>query len=106
MPPAHLWIPPGRRGSYGDEVAGIASELGRPLEGWQDIAVDAINSYGAGGLWHVLEDGVIVGRQNGKSLGIGIPTVIADCILWPDPDRVVWSTHRIDTYQEAFKLVQ
>ncbi len=106
MPPAHLWVPAGRRGTYGDEVAGIAEQLGRPLEAWQRVAVDAINSYGPGGRWHALESGVVVGRQNGKSLGIGLPTVIADCVLWPDPDRVVWSTHRIDTYQEAFKLVQ
>jgi len=106
MAPAHLWVPPGARGTYGDEVAGIAEQLGRPLEGWQTIAVDAINSYGPGGRWHAMESGVVVGRQNGKSLGIGIPTVIADCVLWPDPDRVVWSTHRIDTYQEAFTLVK
>jgi hypothetical protein len=104
--PAHLWIPPQRRGSYGDEVAGIAKSLNRPLEGWQDIAVDAINSYGAGGRWHTLESGVIVPRQNGKSLGIALPTVIADCLLWPEPDRVVWSTHRVNTYQETFQLVK
>lgn len=105
-PPAHLWIPPGARGTYGDEVADIAVQLGRPCEGWQRIAVDAINSYGAGGRWLALENGVIVPRQNGKSLGIALPTVIADCLLWPDPDRVLWSTHRADTYRETFDLVQ
>ncbi len=103
-PPAHLWIPPGRRGSYLDEVAGVAEMIGRPLDESQRVAVDAINSYGPGGRWHTLESGVCIPRQNGKTGGIILPTVIADLLLWPDDeDRVAWTSHRMKTSRETFE---
>jgi hypothetical protein len=107
-PPAHLWIPPGRRGSYGDEVAGLAEEIGRPLDSAQLVAVDAINSYGPGGLWHTLESAVIGPRQTtGKSAAIALTTVLADCVLWPDDsDRVAWTAHLAKTHRETFDDLQ
>jgi hypothetical protein len=107
-PPAHLWIPPGRVGSYGDEVAGLAQEYGRPLDSAQLVAVDAINSFGPGGRWHTLESAVIGPRQTtGKSGGIALPTVLADCVLWPDEsDRVAWTAHLAKTHRETFDDVQ
>jgi len=100
---AHLWVPPGRSGSYGDEVAALAEEIGRAPDADQRVALDAINSYGPGGRWWALEACVKEPRQNGKTGGIVLPTVLADLVLWPDPDRVAWTAHRMKTSRETFE---
>ena len=108
-PPAHLWMPPDRRGSYGDEVAGLSAEIGRPLDTAQQVAVDAINSYGPAGRWHTLESAVIGPRQTtGKSGAIALATVLADCVLWPDEDgdRVAWTAHLAKTHRDVFDDMQ
>lgn len=99
--PAHLWVPPGVRGNYGDEVADVAEMIGRPLDSAQRIAVDALTSYGAGGRWIALEGLIKEPRQNGKTGGIITPIVLADLFLWP-PDRIAWSAHLFKTCREAF----
>ena len=99
---AHLRVPPGRSGSYGDEVAGLAAEFGRVPDDEQRVAIDAINSYGPGGRWWTLESAVLEPRQNGKTGGIVLPTVLADLLLWPDDDRVAWTAHRMKTSRETF----
>lgn len=105
--PAHLWVPPGRKGSYLDEVGEIAEMIGRPLDASQRVAVDAINSYGPAGKWHTLESAVCMPRQNGKTGGIILPTVITDLLLWPDDtDRVAWTAHRMKTSRETFEDVK
>lgn len=105
--PAHLWVPPGRSGTYGDEVADLAASFGRPLDPSQRVAVDAVNSYGPGGRWHALESAVIIPRQNGKTGGIILASVLADLLLWPDAsDRVAWTAHRLKTAREAFDDVK
>ena len=100
-PPAHLWVPDGVRGNYGDEVADVAELVGRPLDASQRIAVDALTSYGTGGRWLALEGVVKKPRQNGKTGGIITPIVLADLFLWP-ADRIAWTAHLFKTCREAF----
>lgn len=98
---AHLYIPDGARGNYGDEVADVADMIGRPLDPSQRLAVDALTSYGAGGRWLALEGLIKEPRQNGKTGGIITPIVLADLFLWP-ADRIAWSAHLFKTCREAF----
>lgn len=98
--PAHLWVPE-RRGSYVDEVRDVARMVGRPLDPSQEIAVDALTSYGPGGQWLTLETGLKVPRQNGKTAGIQTPIVLTDLFVW-DADRIAWTAHLFRTAREAF----
>jgi hypothetical protein len=100
--PAHLWVPPGVRGNYGAEVADVADLIGRPLDESQQVAVDAMTSFGAVGRWLALEALIKEPRQNGKTGGIITPIVFADLLLWP-PDRIAWSAHLFKTCREAFE---
>ncbi len=100
-PPAHLWVPQGARGNYGDEVADVAEMMGRPLDPSQRVAVDALTAYGPGGRWLTLEGCIKEPRQNGKTGGIITPIAFADLFLW-DADRVAWSAHLFRTTREAF----
>lgn len=100
-PPAHLWVPPGALGNYGDEVADVAEMMGRPLDPAQRVAVDALTSYGPGGQWLALEGCIKEPRQNGKTGGIITPIAFADLFLW-EADRVAWSAHLFRTTREAF----
>jgi hypothetical protein len=100
--PAHLWIPD-RVGSYGDEAVDLAADAGKILDDEQKLAVDALLSFGPGGKWVALEQGILEPRQNGKSSGVILPVVLFDLFLRDDkPDRIVWTAHRFKTSREAF----
>lgn len=99
--PRYLWVPPGGRGSYLDEVADVANLMGRPLDAAQRIAVEALTTYGDKGNWLTLESAVKMGRQSGKTGGIVTPIVMTDLFLW-EPDRIAWSAHLFKTSRDAF----
>lgn len=98
--PAHLWVPE-RVGSYGDEACDLARLAGRELDEEQELAVDAMLSYGPGGRWAAFEGAVIEARQNGKTGGVILPVVLFDLFLLP-PDRIVWTAHIFRTARDAF----
>lgn len=101
--PAYLWVPP-RAGSYGDEAVDLAGEAGRVLDPEQELAVDALLSYGPGGAPLTLESAVVEARQNGKTDGVLLPVVLFD--LWLGrPDRIVWTAHRFRTARDSFDAI-
>lgn len=100
-PPAHLWVPPGARGNYGDVVADLADRMGRPLDVAQRVAVDALTSYGPGGKWLALEGLIKQPRRNGKTAGVITAIAFADLFLWK-ADRIAWTAHLFKTTSEAF----
>jgi hypothetical protein len=98
--PAHLSVPP-RLGSYGDEAVDLARLAGRELDTEQEVAVDAMLSYGPGGRWAAFESAIIEARQNGKTGGVLLPVVLFDLFLLP-ADRIVWTAHLFRTARDAF----
>lgn len=98
--PAHLWIPP-RVGSYGDEAVDLAAIAGLQLDEEQQLAVDAMLSFGPGGQWAALESAVLEGRQNGKSVRVLLPVTLWDLFML-EPDRIVWTAHLFKTARDAF----
>lgn len=97
--PHVLHLPAGRRGSFGDIVAETASMIGRPQDATQRLVSDTLESYGPGGLWHTLEALLLMGRQSGKTGGVGLPTALSHALYAP-PDRTVWTAHRLKTSGE------
>src|SRR6266540_1214602 len=98
--PQHLWVPE-RRGSYGAEVVDLAREAGRVVDAEQEIAIDAMASYGPGGKWLTLESAIVEARQNGKTNGVLVPIVLADLFLW-GADEIGWTAHLFKTTRKAF----
>jgi hypothetical protein len=105
VPPAHLWIPPGRRGSYGDEVVDWSASIGHPVDAEQALAIDAGASYGPGGNYLALEFAVKEGRQNGKTDRVVLPMTLADFFLFRVP-VITWTSHLMDTSLATFKVVK
>lgn len=98
--PACLWVPPGRVGSYVDDVAEVAERIGRPLLPEQRLAVDALTAHDKRGRFLSIEAGVEVGRQNGKTGAILLPIILWS--LLTEPDHFVWTAHLIDTSNKVF----
>lgn len=98
--PAHFWVPP-RTGSYGDEAIDLARLYGRELDPEQQLAVDAMLSYGPGGRWVAFETVRLEPRQNGKTGGEILPVVMFDLFMLP-PDRITWTAHLFRTSRDAF----
>ena len=104
--PAYLSYPQDRVGSMGEDVAEVAEMMRRPLDPHQLAAVDAIGSYGPGGLWSTLESCVVGPRQTtGKTSGVLLPTVCHDLLTRPrsDPARCIWTSHRMKTTLDTFR---
>lgn len=100
--PAHLWIPP-RSDSLGDIAVDLAEVAGLVLDEHQVLAIDAMQSVDADGRW-ILENCIVEPRQNGKSVGVIMPIVLAAAIFLPG-SLIVWSAHRYKASHEAFLAV-
>jgi len=99
--PACLHVPPGRVGSFADDVCEVAERLGRPPVPEQRIAIDALTSYDRRGHWLSTSGGVELGRQNGKTSTIGVPIFLWSCLT--DPDLYMWTSHRARTHLATFR---
>lgn len=99
-PPAVVCEPPGRIGSYGDDVAEVAERIGRPLVPEQLLAVDVLTAHDRRGRFLSVEAGIEVGRQNGKTGAVLFPIVLWSCLT--DPDEYLWTAHMADTTAKAF----
>lgn len=99
-PPACLWVPPGRAGSYVDDVGEVAERIGRTLLPEQRTAIDGLTAYDARGRFLSIEAGVEMPRQNGKTGGILLPIILWSALT--DPDHFVWTAHLLDTSNKAF----
>jgi len=101
VPPAFYTVPE-HTDSLGDEVAGLAAEIGFAPDPEQRLMLDAMYALkpGSGNEWAAFEAVVICVRQNMKT-GLFKMAGIAD--LWLFDDRlVVWTAHLFRTTQEAF----
>lgn len=104
IPPAHLWVPESRRGSYGPEIVDFTNSIGHLVDAEQAADIDSLASYGPGGTYLTLETAYLESRQNGKTDRVGLPVALADVWLWGS--SLTWTAHRIETVQEVFTTVQ
>lgn len=100
--PAVLHEPPGRAGTYGDDVAEIADRLGRAPEPEQKLAIDALVAHDRRGRFLSVEAGVEGPRQStGKTGGIMLPIIFWTALT--DPDLITWTSHLADTHIGSFR---
>jgi len=82
--------------------------LGVRLDPWETLTLRAMLATRPGGRWNCFEFGLLVSRQNGKSLIFVIRALFALFVL--RQERVVYSSHRGDTareqYQAAISLIE
>ena len=103
VPAAFRWVPP-RVGSYGLEVADFAASIGHPVDAEQADDLDAMCSFGPGGLPAADESCLIEGRQNGKTDRVILPWTLCDFFV--GRARIVdWTAHLVDTTLKAKRIV-
>lgn len=87
--------------SAGDEAIRLAATAGLVLDGWQaDFLKDSLGET-AGGRWSSFENGLVVGRQNGKG-SVLEARVLAGLLLFGEK-LILWSAHEMKTTFEAFR---
>ena len=87
--------------TLGPEAVELAVLAGIELEPWQDDGVGILLSIRADGRWACYEYAELVGRQQGKTTGIGIARVLAGLFLVGER-LILWSAHEVKTSMEAF----
>lgn len=87
-------------GTFGPEACELAEAAGLPLEGWQADGLDLMLSHDERLVWLAREYAEWVGRQEGKTTGIGIPRALAGLLLLGER-LVMWSAHEVKTALEA-----
>lgn len=88
-------------GSYGPEACALAEMAELPLEPWQADALDLMLSFRSDGKWASREFAELVGRQQGKSAGVGLPRALAGLLLLGER-LIMWSAHEVKTALESF----
>lgn len=87
--------------TFGAEAGELMRRAGRPLDPWQQDAVDLILAVRDDGRWACFEYCEWCPRQNGKG-GILEARVLAGLLLL-DEQLIMWSAHEYKTAMEAFK---
>ncbi len=90
---------PGADPRRGQAAAGLAALAGVELDGWQRMTLDAMLDR-RGGKWSAFEAGLIVPRQNGKTVLLAIRE-IAGALLFGER-LVIASAHEWRTISEQF----
>lgn len=88
-------------GSYGPEACALAEMAGLPLEPWQENALELMLAFRSDGKWAAREYAELVGRQQGKSAGVGLPRALAGLLLLNER-LIMWSAHEVKTALESF----
>lgn len=99
-PPACIAEPPGRAGSYGDDVAEVAANVGRPFVPEQSAAMDALMAHDRRGRFLSVVAGIEGPRQT-----VGKSAMLLSIALWTaftDPDDITWTAHLAETSQKQF----
>jgi hypothetical protein len=100
--PACVQVPPGWAGTYGDDVAEVATALGRPPEPEQKLALDVLTAHDGRGRFLSVEAGVEGPRQaTGKTSAIMLPILIWTALT--DPDLITWTSHQTSTHLASFR---
>jgi phage terminase large subunit-like protein len=88
----------------GDVAGALMAAAQKPLEPWQQDALDIMMSTRDDGRWACAEYAEWVARQNGKG-GLGEARVLASFLLFGDM-LIIWSAHEVRTSAEAFERFQ
>ncbi len=96
---SYLWVPPTATSTAGLEVGQMARMLGFDVDAPEQEALDVLMAE-AGPRWAALEVAIICGRQNLKTWALEM-TALYDA-FFRDVKRVVWTSHRFKTTQQAF----
>lgn len=91
--------------TLGPEAVELASLAGIAPELWQCDGLGILLSVRADRRWACYEYGEIVGRQQGKTTGIGVARVLAGLFLLGER-LILWSAHEVKTSLEAFLRVK
>lgn len=104
--PTVLQVPAGKVGSLADEVAELATALGRTPEPEQHLALDALTAFDKHGRFLSIEAGIEGPRQStGKTGGVMLPLMLWTCLKAREPDLVTWTSHLADTHLASFREV-
>lgn len=113
--PAHRLVPPAHDRQAGRDVAELLRRIGVTLDAWQEDVLEAFMGRDRAGRWVTDENGLIVPRQNGKTVVLlgrvvgGIvpreaPVARGLFAGWADR-KALFSAHQYKTAIEAFQTL-
>lgn len=97
--------PPGSGISFGDEAVELARRANLLPDDWQAQALQDVLMLGTDQRWAAREACEIVGRQEGKTVGIGLPRALTSFLLLGD-ELIMWSSHELKTSLRSFLAAQ
>ncbi len=98
--PLHYWVP-AHEETYGNLAAGVAAQLGMPMDDEQRMILDAIYAEDEPGVPTCFEVGVVAPRQNLKTATLEI-AALTDAFVLGVPLHV-WTAHLFPTARKSFE---
>lgn len=97
--PAYKWVPTYQE-TFGDLAAGVAEDLGMPMDPEQKMILDAIFAENTPGEPALFSVAVVAPRQNLKTATLEI-AALTDVFVLGEPVHT-WTAHLFDTAQKTF----
>lgn len=91
--------------SFGDSAVELAAAAGIVLEPWQVDGLQVMLGVRDDGLWAAREYVELLGRQQGKTAGLGVPRVLAGLLILGE-QLISWSAHEVATALEAHRSLR
>ncbi|GLZ36223.1 hypothetical protein Lesp02_84100 [Lentzea sp. NBRC 105346] len=103
-PRPRIEVAPAYVGTYGPAAGELMARAGKPLDSWQQDAVDLLLAVDADGQWACFEYCEICSRQNGKGAILEARALFG--FLELGENLILWSAHQYKTAKDAFRRMR
>ncbi|MDX8050412.1 hypothetical protein SK571_13555 [Lentzea sp. BCCO 10_0798] len=104
LPRPRIEVAPPYVGTYGPLAGQLMARAGKPLDPWQQDAVDLMLAYDEDRQWVCFEYCELCSRQNGKGALLEARVLFGFLVL--GEELIMWSAHQYKTAKEAFRRMR
>lgn len=104
LPRPRIEVAPPYVDTFGPEAGELMRRAGKPLDPWQQDAVDLLLAFDSAGQWVCFEFCEICSRQNGKGAILEARALFGFLVL--GENLILWSAHQYKTAKDAFRRMR
>lgn len=104
LPRPRIEVAPPYVDTFGPEAGELMARAGKPLDPWQQDAVNLILAFDSAGQWVCFEYCELCSRQNGKGAILEARALFGFLVL--GENLILWSAHQYKTAKDAFRRMR
>ncbi|MFD9706200.1 hypothetical protein [Lentzea sp. NPDC059081] len=104
LPRPRIEVAPAYVDTFGPEAGELMKRAGKPLDPWQQDAVNLLLAFDSAGQWVCFEYCELCSRQNGKGAILEARALFGFLVL--GENLILWSAHQYKTAKDAFRRMR